>query len=215
MLARLWKRLSDGGSQVTISGRALRRFPEREVDGLLRARVLIEQWKADSWSVCPHCTCGLDARPIRQVGGELHACCPHDAAEDLVLDEQDISRFSVNPERLAAQIGASGDIAGATVRITEGIWLLGNTSSGHAVALCRDPDDLCAPGTILVIKATARPYPLVLIARAFSTAVSMRLREAGIEVPPAWRRFSGDARQQGAPRFEHGFDAGDGAASRS
>ncbi len=71
MLAWSWTRLSDGGSQVSISGRALRRFPEREVERLLRARVLIEHSKADSWSVCAHCECGLDVRPIRKIGDEL------------------------------------------------------------------------------------------------------------------------------------------------
>ena len=34
MLAWLWTRLSDGGPNVSISGRALRRVPEREVERL-------------------------------------------------------------------------------------------------------------------------------------------------------------------------------------
>lgn len=181
MLAWLWTRLSDGGAQVSISGRALRRFPEREIDRLLRARVLIEQRKADSWSVCAHCDCGLDVRPIRDFDGELRACCPNDASEDVILRDDDLRRFAVDADRLVAQITASGDIAGAAARIAEGIWRLGNISSGHAVVLCLDPDDLNSPGTILAIKAAAGPNPLVLIARTFPTAVSMRLGEAGIE----------------------------------
>ncbi len=40
MLIWLWKRLSNGGAEASVSGRALRRFPEREIEGLLRARVL-------------------------------------------------------------------------------------------------------------------------------------------------------------------------------
>ncbi|NJO54682.1 MAG: hypothetical protein HC829_07455 [Bacteroidales bacterium] len=107
MLAWLWTRLSDGGPQVSISGRALRRFSEGETERLLRARVLIEHGRADSWSVCAHCDCGLDARPIRQVGDSLRACCPYDAAADTVLDEQDIRRFGIDPDRLAGQIAAS------------------------------------------------------------------------------------------------------------
>ena len=49
MLSLLWKRLSDVGPQV--SGRALRRFPDTEVERLLRARVLIEHRRADTWPV--------------------------------------------------------------------------------------------------------------------------------------------------------------------
>ena len=71
MLAWFWKRLSNGGAEARVSGRALRRFTEREVERLLRARVLVEQPKADNWSVCAHCDCGLDARPIRDIGGRL------------------------------------------------------------------------------------------------------------------------------------------------
>ena len=108
MLAWLWTRLSDGGPQVSISGRALRQFPEREVERLLRSRLLIEHPKADSWSVCAHCDCSLDVRPVRQIGDELRACCPHDAAEDVVLEDDDLTRFGIDANRLAGQIGAGG-----------------------------------------------------------------------------------------------------------
>lgn len=180
MLGWLWTRLSNGGPQVSISGRALRRFPEREIDSLLRARVLIEQRKADTWSVCAHCDCGLDARPIGDFDGEFRACCPSDASEDVILHEDDLRRFAVDPDRLAAQIATSGDIAGAVTRIAGGIWLLGNISSGHTVVLCLDPDDLSAPGAILAIKAAAGRQPLVLVAHAFPTEIAMRLRETEI-----------------------------------
>ena len=39
MLAWFWTRLSEGGREVTVSGRSLLRLPEQEVQGLLRARV--------------------------------------------------------------------------------------------------------------------------------------------------------------------------------
>lgn len=213
MLAWLWKRLSDGGPRVSISGRALRRFPEREIDRLLRARVLIEQRKADNWSVCAHCDCGLDARPIRDLDGMLRACCPHDANEDVNLHEDDLRRFAVDPDRLAAQFSIRGDIAGAVARIAEGIWLLGNISSGHAVVLYLNPDDLVRPGAILAIKAVAGSRPLVLLAHAFSTEIAMRLREAGIEpcqlsdvvqaTPDGWDRLILDkaSTQAMAPRL--------------
>lgn len=181
MLAWLWKRLSDGGPQVSISGRALHRFPEREIDRLLRARVLIEQRKADNWSVCAHCDCGLDARPIRDIDGEIRACCPHDQAEDVILQKDDLRRFSVGADRLVAWIAASGNLGGAVASIADGIWLLGDTLSGHAVVLCFDAGDLVVPGAIMAIKAAAGQKPIVLIANDTSAGIAVRLREAGIE----------------------------------
>lgn len=181
MLAWLWKRLSDGGPQASISGRALRRFSEREIDCLLRARVLIEQLKADSWSVCAHCDCGLDERPLRDFDGEFRACCPNDASEDLILHEDDLRRFSVDADRLVARIAASGNLGGAVASITDEIWLLGDTLSGHAAVLCFDADDLVAPGAVMAIKAAAGQRLIVLIANDTSAGTAIRLREAGIE----------------------------------
>lgn len=63
MLTWLWKRLSDSGAETTVSGRALGRFPERSVERLLRARVLIETRKADTWSVCRRSDTGTRCTP--------------------------------------------------------------------------------------------------------------------------------------------------------
>lgn len=180
MLTWLWKRLSNGGAQATVSGRALRRFPEREVERLLRAGVLIEQRKADSWSVCAHCDCGLDARPIRKVGDELRACCPNDAAEDLVLDEHDLNRFSIDPEKLAARIAASGGLSGTVGQIADGIWSVGATPSRVAVVLCSAAHLFEAPGTLLAIKAAVGGDRAILISHEFGAQVVLRLNEAGI-----------------------------------
>ncbi|MDR5654368.1 hypothetical protein [Ruixingdingia sedimenti] len=182
MLAWLWTRLSDGGPEVSISGRALRRFPGREVERLLRARVLIEHPKADSWSVCAHCDCGLDVRPIRQIGDELRACCPHDAAEDVVLDDGDLTRFGVDANRLAGQIGASGGLAGAVAAVVDGVWTIGSGPAGRMFMLCDDADRLETPGAILALKSAAAPRPLTVIAKEPEPALVLRLREAGIEV---------------------------------
>ncbi len=84
MLAWVWTRLSEGGARVAISGRALGRFPASEVERLLRAQVLIEERKADTWSVCAECDCGLDARPVEQSDDAFRACCPHDQSEDVI-----------------------------------------------------------------------------------------------------------------------------------
>ena len=110
MLAWLWQRLSNGGPGVTVSGRALRRFADPEVDRLLRSRVLIEQPKTDIWPVCVHCECGLDARPIREVHGQLRACCPYDPAEDEALEPDDLRRFRIDADRVANAIAATSTL---------------------------------------------------------------------------------------------------------
>lgn len=179
MLAWLWTRLSDGGPQVTVSGRALRRFPDRDVQRLLRARVLTEQRQADSWSVCAHCDCGLDARPIRQVGDELRACCPHDAAEDVILEPGDLKRFGIEAGRLAAQIAESGGLTGPVSAVIDGVWMIGNTRSGVAVFLCSDPYSLDSTGTVLAIRAAAQREESILIGHAFGAELVPRLKAAG------------------------------------
>jgi DNA-binding response OmpR family regulator len=180
MLAWFWKRLSDGGPEVTVSGRALRRFPEREVDRLLRARVLTEQRKTDSWSLCSHCDCGLDARPIREVDGRLVACCPHDAAEDQVLEPDDLRRFGIEPDRLAGALAASGGLTGGVTRIGDRIWLLGRVPSGRCLVLCGDVSALDAPGAVMALRSAAGTAPIMVIATEIDAASELRLREAGV-----------------------------------
>ncbi len=192
MLAWLWTRLSDGGPEVSISGRALRRFPECEVERLLRARVLIEHSKADSWSVCAHCDCDLDVRPIRQIGDELRACCPHDAAEDVVLDDGDLTRLGVDANRLAGQIGASGGLAGAVSAVVDGVWTIGSGPAGRVLMLCDSADRLEAPGAILALKSAAAPWPVTVIAHEPEPALVLRLRESGIEVRALAEVFRAD-----------------------
>ena len=180
MLAWLWIRLSDGGPHVSFSGRALRRFPEGEVDRLLRARVLIERRKADNWPVCAHCDCGLDARPVRHVGEELRACCPLDAAEDVVLEDGDLSRFGIDAGRLAGRIAASGGLAGSVSAVVDGVWTIGNMPCGVAVVLCSDLAPLDSPGTVLAIKAAVGGAATVLIGQEFGAPLVLRLKEAGL-----------------------------------
>ena len=127
MLAWLWTRLSEGGARVAISGRALSRFPANDIERLLRAQVLIEEQKADTWSVCAECDCGLDARSVEQLDDAFRACCPHDQAEDVILQKDDLRRFSVDVDRLVARIAASGNLGGAVACIADGVWLLGET----------------------------------------------------------------------------------------
>ncbi|MFC3119834.1 hypothetical protein ACFOHS_22145 [Jhaorihella thermophila] len=181
MLAWLWTRLSDGGPQVAISGRALRRFPEREVERLLRKRVLIEHPKADSWSVCAHCECGLDVRPIRQMGDELRACCPHDAVEDVVLEPDDLRRFGIDADNLISAMAASAGFPAAATVVADGLWLLGRLPTGICVFLCHDADLLMAPATMLATRMAAGSAPITVIATEVDPATELHLRAAGIE----------------------------------
>jgi DNA-binding winged helix-turn-helix (wHTH) protein len=181
MLAWLWTRLSDGGPQVSISGRALRRFPEREVERLLRARVLIEHPKADSWSVCAHCDCGLDDRPIRYIGEQLLVCCPRDVAADEVLEPADLRRFGIDADKLISAIAASGGLPAAAIVVADGLWLLGRLPTGICVFLCRDTHLLMASATILATRMAARSAPITVITIDLDPTTELHLRAAGIE----------------------------------
>jgi len=181
MLTWLWKRLSNGGAGDTISGRALRRFPEREVERLLRARVLIEHRKADTWPVCAHCDCGLDARPIRMVGDQLRACCPRDVAADDVLEPDDLHRFGVDADKLISAIAASGTFAAAANIVADGLWRLGRLPTGVCVFLCAETHLLMTPPYILAIKMAAGSAPITVITTDLDPAADLHLRAIGIE----------------------------------
>lgn len=181
MLAWLWTRLSEGGARVSISGRALGRFPASDVERLLRAQVLIEEQKADTWSVCAECDCGLDARPVEQSDDAFRACCPHDQSEDVILQKDDLRRFSVDVDRLVARIAASGNLGGAVARVADGLWLLGDTPSGHTVVLSFVADNLVAPGAVMAIRAAVGAKPIMAIVHDLSATIAVRLREVGVE----------------------------------
>ncbi len=179
MLSVLWKRLSEVGPHV--SGRALRRFPDGEVERHLRARVLIEQRRADTWPVCLHCDCGLDARPIRTVGGALRACCPHDPDEDEVLSFGDVRRFRIEPDHLAGAIAASGGLAGGVSKVDDGMWLLDSAPAGRAVVLCLNTHRLSELGVGLSLRSVAAGSPITLLATEWEPAESLRLEEMGFD----------------------------------
>lgn len=181
MLEWLWKRLSKGGPRATVSGRALGRFPERIVERFLRARILVEQRKADNWSVCAGCTCGLDARPIRVVGGKLVACCPLDASEDVVLGEGDLRRFSINGDTLAEAIAASGGLNGGVRLNADSIWSLGRAPSGRAILLSSNLECFNAPGMILAVRSAINGAPATILATDADPAMVVRLGEAGFD----------------------------------
>jgi len=200
MLIWLWKRLSNGGAEACVSGRALRRFPARDIEGLLRARVLTEQRKADSWSVCMHCDCGLDARPIRAVGDQLLACCPRDVAADEVLEPDDLRRFGIDADKLISAIAASGGLPAAASVVADGLWLLGRPPTGICVFLCRGTHLLMAPATILATRMAAGSAPITVITMDLDPATELNLRAAGIEARSLTECVLVDDRRSRSPR---------------
>ncbi len=94
----------------------------------------------------------------------FRACCPQDPAGDVILQKDDLRRFSINVDRLVVRIAASGDFGGAVARIADGVWLLGDTPSGHAVVLSFTADNLVAPGAVMAIRAI---FTMISILRSF------------------------------------------------
>lgn len=181
MLKWLWQRLSEIGPHVAISGRALRHFAERDVDRLLRSRILTELARADTWGVCPHCDCAIEARPIRIIDGELIAVCPSDAGEDIRLGEEEIRRFAMDADRLIEAIAISGECTGTIDRVADGLWFIGRSPQGLRLVLCPDSKTLASLGTILALKAVSGETALlVVLTSALDRATAMRLHEAGI-----------------------------------
>lgn len=110
ILIWLWKRLNKTGARPEVSGRLLWRFPEAEINKLLRARILIEDSKIDNWGTCAHCDCGYDARVIQEIDGKLVACCPLDPSQDVILEPNDLIRYRIDGGQLIAAIAAAGKL---------------------------------------------------------------------------------------------------------
>ncbi|MBW7946832.1 MAG: hypothetical protein H3C60_10435 [Sphingomonadaceae bacterium] len=181
MLGWFWTRLSEAGPEATISGRALLRLPTREVQRLLRARVLVERRKVDHWPVCPHCDCGLVARPVQEIEDRLLACCPCDAAEDVILTPEDLRRFTMEPHALASAIAATGGL-GPVEAVGGDLWRLGSLPVGFTIFLVLHDSVLQQPGVVAVIRAAAAGAVAAVIVPAIGTMERVRLQEAGLHI---------------------------------
>lgn len=130
----LLTRLSEAGPDAVLWGRAARAHFGPVFDRLLRKRVLVERPRAGMWPTCAHCGCGLDARPIVEVHGELVAACPHDHHADQPLAPDDLRSFHIDAERLVTVLAeASGFDHAAS--LLPGLWQMGRLASGRAVFL--------------------------------------------------------------------------------
>lgn len=182
ILIWLWKRLNKTGARPEVSGRLLRRFPEAEINKLLRARILIEDRKIDSWGTCAHCECGYDARMIQEIDGKLVACCPLDPSQDVILEPSDLIRYRIDGEQLIAAIAAAGKLAGVPAAISTGLWSMGKASTGRSIFLCRSPRDVLAPGISMLLKSLAGGTPPIVVFDEIDQTSGIRLRDMEIDV---------------------------------
>jgi len=178
----LWKRLNKTGAHPEVSGRLLRRFPEAEINKLLRARILIEDRKIDSWGTCAHCDCGYDSRVIQEINGKLVACCPFDPSQDVILEPNDLMRYRIDGEQLIAAIAAAGKLTGVPAAISTGLWSMGKAATGRSIFLCSSPRDVFVPGTSMLLKSISGGTPPIVVFDDIDQASGIRLRDMEIDV---------------------------------
>lgn len=182
ILIWLWKRQNKAGARPEVSGRLLRRFPEAEINKMLRARILIEDRKIDSWGTCAHCDCGYDARMIQEINGKLVACCPLDPSQDVFLEPADLMRYRIDGEPLIAAIAAAGKLTETPAVISAGLWSMGKAATGRSIFLCRSPRDMFAPGISMLLKSLAGGTPPIVVFDEIDQASGIRLRDMEIDV---------------------------------
>lgn len=177
----LLTRLSEAGPDAVLWGRAARLHFGPTFDRLLRKRVLVERPRAGMWPTCVHCDCGLDARPIVEVHGNLVAACPLNHHADQPLAPDDLRNFRIDSERLVTVMAeASGFSSPAS--ILPGLWQMGRIASGRALFLALHQDAVDQPGIVLILHAAASGAPITLLAPEILPDMQLRFSEASIDV---------------------------------
>jgi len=182
ILIWLWKRLNKTGARPEVSGRLLRRFPEADIAKLLKARILVEDRKVETWGTCVHCDCGYDARIIQGIDGKLIACCPFDPSQDVILEPNDLMRYRIDGDRLILAIAAAGKLIGPPTAISAGLWSMGRSATGSSIFLCRSPGDIFAPGISLLLKSMAGKTRPIVVFEQIDPISGIRLRDMEIDV---------------------------------
>ena len=177
----LLTRLSEGGPDAVLWGRAARPHLGPVFDRFLRKRVLVERPRAGMWPTCAHCDCGLDARPIIEVHGKFVAACPHDHHADQSLAPDDLRSFRIDSERLVAVLAEASGFNNAASILT-GLWQMGRLASGRAVFLALHQDAVDQPGIVLILHAAASGAPITLLAPEILPDMQLRFSEASIDV---------------------------------
>lgn len=173
-------RQSEAGDRPRLPGFVARRYFGPTFDRLLAGGVIEELEPAESWSVCPDCDCGLDARPIVERAGLLSPVCPFNADADTRLDADDCRVFRVHEDRLVALI------AGASAPLPQpipGLWHLGRALVGHELFLALRRNVLADPALTAVIVAQAQGRA-ALLSPCLPADQAVRVRAAGIRTLP-------------------------------
>lgn len=154
----------------------------RRFDRLVERGVLVALAPATEWSVCPSCECGMDARIVREINGQLRALCLLDPACDAILGPDDLRAFRIDPERLVALIAAASGFAEPAEPLAPDLWRLGRLASGRSVVVGITARALDQPGIVLLLKAAAGNAPITFVAPDPGPAVRLRFIEAGIDL---------------------------------
>jgi hypothetical protein len=182
MLAKLLLRLSEAEHPV-LWGRVAAPHFGREFDRLLGQGVLVEERPAETWEVCGACECGLDTRPIREIGGRNVAVCPLDRRADVHLSDDDIRSFHVDPTLLAGLIGTASGLGSTPEIVLPGVWRLGTLSGTQAIFLALSVSAATQPALMGMLIKAARGAASTLLAPTGMPAESRRLLDdAGIHV---------------------------------
>lgn len=179
-LARLLLRQSEAGEPALLWGRQAVPFHGQEFDRLLSRGVLIEEAPATDWAPCRDCECGLDSRPIQDIGGRLVASCPVDCSGDTVLSADDLRSFRIDPAALVGEIAAASGFSDRPSDITPGVWHLGLTAMNRAVFFALARDSVLQPGLIGTLRLVDRSSPITMIVPALAAADQSRFAEAGV-----------------------------------
>lgn len=181
-LPRLLLRLSEAGDPAILWGRQAASHSGRDFERLLDRGILVEQAPATEWDVCPACDCGLDARPIQQVNGRQIAVCPTDRRSDLVLGDDDLRSFRIDPSALVREIAMASGFGGEPAAVATGVWHLGETSNQRALFFALSRDAVLQPGMIGLMRSVARSSPITVIVPAMAADELARFVDAAISV---------------------------------
>ena len=179
-LIRLLLRLSEAGEPAILWGRQAKPYPDRDLEQLLARGVLTERLPADEWDVCSDCECGLAARQIQCIEGNLIAACPLDHARDTRLDAHDLRSFSINAAAIVDEIAAASGFTERPSEAVPGVWHLGKTPTNRSLFIALGRNSILALGLIAALRTTEQKLPITLIGPAVASAELLRLAEADV-----------------------------------
>jgi hypothetical protein len=181
-LTTLLLRQSEVAERPILTGNQAAPHFGRRFDRLLELGVLVELAPATEWDVCDSCECGMDARIIRETGGQLRALCLHDSGCDTILEPDDLRAFRIDPERLVGLIADASGFGEKPELLAPGLWRIGRLASGRFVVIGITARTLEQPGIVLLLKAATGGAPATVVAPDPGPAIRLRFMEAGIDL---------------------------------